>query len=41
MNLVDYPNTKAEALAFAKYSTSLNCIFHINQVEKVPQSQEE
>lgn len=29
--LPDYPSNKAEALAFAKYSHSLNGLFHVEE----------
>lgn len=33
-NLVDYPNTKAEALALAKYNLTVNLVLDISQVMK-------
>lgn len=39
--LVDYPQTKAEALAFAKYSGSLNGVFEISEIPKPPQEEDE
>lgn len=35
-NLVDFPQTKAEALAMAKYNMTVNCVVDIKQALKQP-----
>jgi len=33
-HILDFPQTKDEALAFAKLNSTLNCVFEVNQVFK-------
>jgi hypothetical protein len=30
-NIVDFPLNRAEAMAFAKYSNNINCIFQVSE----------
>ena len=39
--VVDFPNTKSEAVAFAKFNHTIHCIFEVNQCEKEPETPEE
>ena len=41
MYLVDYPQTKAETLAFSKYSNSLNGVFSISEIPRPPKEVDE
>jgi hypothetical protein len=33
-HIVEFPNSKEEATAFAKLNSSLNCVFEVNQAFK-------
>jgi len=39
--LIDYPSTKSEALAMAKYNMGLSCVLDVRQQSKEDLSEEE